>query len=71
MHELEEVIFTEKVLLKLQDKQLRVGRVVRASGSGSVDSRLIPSRVKPITLILLFTASLLCRSERHFHILKQ
>ena len=31
----------------------------RASASGAVDSGLIPSRVKPMTLKLVFTASLL------------
>ena len=35
------------------------GRVVRASASGAVDLRLIPSRIKLMTLKLLFTASLL------------
>ena len=35
------------------------GRVVRASASGAVDLGLIPSRVKPMTLILVFTAFLL------------
>ena len=35
------------------------GRVVRASSSGAVDSGLIPSRVKPMNLRLLFIASLL------------
>ena len=35
------------------------GRVVRASASGAVDLGLIPSRVKPMTLKLVFTASLL------------
>ena len=35
------------------------GLVVRASASGSVDSGLIPSRVKPSTLKFLFTTSLL------------
>ena len=35
------------------------GRVVRASASGAVDSGLISSQVKPITLKLAFTASLL------------
>ena len=34
-------------------------RVVRASASGVVDSGLIPSRIKPTTLKLVFTASLL------------
>ena len=33
------------------------GRVIRASASGAVDLDLIPSRVKPMTLV--FTASLL------------
>ena len=33
--------------------------MVRASVSGAVDLDLIPSRVKPITLKLVFTASLL------------
>ena len=35
------------------------GRVIRASASGAVDLVLIPSRVKPLTLKLVFTASLL------------
>ena len=35
------------------------GRAVRASTSGAVNSGLIPSRVKPMTLQLVFTASLL------------
>ena len=35
------------------------GRVVRASACGAVESGLIPSRVKPITLKSVFTASLL------------
>ena len=34
-------------------------RVVRASSSKAVDLGLIPSRVKPMTLKLVFTASLL------------
>ena len=34
-------------------------RVERASASGAVDSGLIPSRVKPMSLKLVFTASLL------------
>ena len=35
------------------------GRMVRASTVRAVDSGLIPSRVKPMTLKLVFTASLL------------
>ena len=35
------------------------GRVVRASASGTIDSSLNSSRVKPMTLKLVFTASLL------------
>ena len=35
------------------------GRVVRASASGNTYSGLIPSRVKPMTLKSVFTASLL------------
>ena len=35
------------------------GRVARASTSEAVDSDLIPSRVKPMTLKLVFTASML------------
>ena len=35
------------------------GRVVRTSASGAADLDLIPSRVKPTTLKLVFTASLL------------
>ena len=33
-------------------------RVIRASAFGDVDSGLIPSRVKPMTIKLVFTASL-------------
>ena len=33
-------------------------RVIRASAFGAVDSGLIPSRVKPMTIKLVFTASL-------------
>ena len=33
--------------------------MVRASASGAVDLGLIPSRVKPMTIKLVFTASLL------------
>ena len=40
------------------------GRVVRASNSGSVDIGLIPSRVKPMTLILAFTISCLTLNIR-------
>ena len=39
-------------------KQLR-RPMLRASASGAVDLGLIPSRVKPMTLKLVFTASLL------------
>ena len=35
------------------------GRMVRASAPGGVDLGVIPSRVKPMTLKLVFTASLL------------
>ena len=35
------------------------GRVVRASASGAVDLGFIPSRVKPMTLKLVFTGSML------------
>ena len=35
------------------------GRVVKASASGAVDLDLIPNRVKPMTVKLIFTASLL------------
>ena len=35
------------------------GRVNRSSASEALDSGLIPSRVKPMTLKLVFTASLL------------
>ena len=35
------------------------GRVVRASASGAVDSGVMTSRVKPMTLKLVFTAALL------------
>ena len=36
---------------------IRDGQVVTASVSGAVDSGLIPSRVKPMTLKLVFTVS--------------
>ena len=36
------------------------GRVVIASASGAIDSSLILSRDKPVTLKLVFTAFLLC-----------
>ena len=35
------------------------GRVMKASASEALDLGLIPSRVKPMTLKLVFTASLL------------
>ena len=35
------------------------GRVIKVSASGAVDLGLMPSRVKPITIKLVFTASLL------------
>ena len=55
------------------------GRMIRASDSEAVDSVLLPTRVKPMILKLVFTASLLdaqqcegqwrqvylCRWERH------
>ena len=37
----------------------RNGRVVRASASGAADLGLIPRRVKPMTLKLVLTTSLL------------
>ena len=40
------------------------GRVVRASASGAVDSGLISIRVKPTTVKLVFTASLLDAQHR-------
>ena len=40
------------------------GRVIRASASGAVDLGLIPSLVKPMTLKLVFTASLLDAQHR-------
>ena len=45
---------TKRVSLNSSDS-----RVLRASGSGAVDSSLIFSQVKPMTLKLVFTASLL------------
>ena len=35
------------------------GRVIRASASGAVDLGLIPGRVKPMIIKMVFTASLL------------
>ena len=40
-------------------KLLCLRKMVRAFTSGAVDLSLIPSRVKPMTLKLVFTASLL------------
>ena len=41
------------------------GRVLRASSSGVVDSSLIPSRVKPITLLPFLLADWLVDCSRH------
>ena len=41
------------------------GRVVRASASGAVDLGLIPSRVKPTTLKLVFTATASLLDAQH------
>ena len=38
-------------------------RVIRASASGAIDSGLILSRVKPLTLKLVFTASCLTQKD--------
>ena len=43
----------------MHDIHISNGRVVRAFTSGVVDSGLIPSLVKPMTLKLVFTGSLL------------
>ena len=43
---------------------MKMAEWYRASASGAVDSRLIPSRVKPMTLKLVFTASLLDGQQR-------
>ena len=48
----------EAILVKSQFNSSD-GRVVRASASGALDSGLIRSQVKPVTLKLVFTASLL------------
>ena len=49
-------------ILKNPERELKLtphdGRVVRASDCGAVDLGLIPSRVKPITLKLVFSAFL-------------
>ena len=47
------------ILVALHPNFSSDGRVVRASASGDVHLGLIPSRVKPMTLKLLFTAFLL------------
>ena len=47
------------LMLSLMLQNSSDGRVVSVSASGAVDSALIPSRVKPMTLKLVFTASLL------------
>ena len=39
------------------------GRVVRASASGAIDLGLISSRVKPMTLKLVFTAAFLLEAQ--------
>ena len=41
----------------------QMARVVKAFASGTVDLGLIPSRVKPMTLKLVFTAS--CLTAQH------
>ena len=46
-------------LKKYRKPTLSDGRVLRASASGAVDSGLIPSRIKPMTFKLVFTASLI------------
>ena len=40
------------------------GRMIRASATGPVDSGFIPSRVKPMNLKWIFTASLLGAQNR-------
>ena len=52
-------IHVDCYLVVEQDFCSSVGRVIRASASGVVDLGLIPSWVKPMTLKLVFTASLL------------
>ena len=54
--------YLQMISIIKQDKSSD-GRVVRASASEAVDLGLIPSRVKPITLKLLFAASL--RDAQH------
>ena len=49
----------DKVIIKGKAINSSDGRVVKASASGAVDLGLIPCRVKPMTLKLIFTASLL------------
>ena len=46
-------------ILTTKSAKLKVNIVVRASSWGAIDLGLIPSRVKPMTLKLVLTASLL------------
>ena len=46
------------IALNLSDLNNSDSRVVRASAPGAIDSALIPSRVKPTTSKLVFTAFL-------------
>ena len=57
-------VFVSNTLLKCKlpgtaDINSSDGQVVTASASGAVDLGLIPGRVKPMTLKLVFIASLL------------
>ena len=61
-----EKLFAQTVLVICENSRLdntlinsSNDRVVRASASGAVDTGLIPIRIKPMTLKLVFTASLL------------
>ena len=58
-HRTRETSFAAQCTNHSANSKCKNGRVVRASISGSVDSGLIPIRVKPMTLKLVFTASLL------------
>ena len=56
-----------KLPLQYYNFSISDGRMVKASISGAVDVGLIPSRVKPMILKLVFTASL-CRRRLAGHL---
>ena len=54
-----QVVSTATLVKRVKNLNSSDGEVVRASASGAIDLGLIPSQVKPMTLKMVFTASLL------------